>query len=295
MRTGVLFMLLLAHSVGLSLAGRLPLTVQEIGLMLRSGCSPAAVQIELGAKHLLAPPTATEEAALVRAGATAELIGAMKNGAYTIPAGEAAAAQSELASQALQRAKQAEESRKMDTLYRSQLARSRAATAGQAAVNHPVAAAVKGSLVTFKNGSFSPYDDEALPAKKLIALYFSAHWCAPCRKFTPQLVEWYNRVSAQHPEFEIVFMSNDRSQFAMETYMRETQMPWPAIDFTKLAGKSALSKLAGDGIPCLVLVDATGKVISDSYAGKQYLGPAKVVSDLDAIFAQQGRQVAQGH
>ena len=35
----------------------------------------------------------------------------------------------------------------------------------------------------------------------------------------------------------------------------------------------------------LTFVDATGKVISGTYAGAQYLGPAKVLGDLDAIFA----------
>jgi Thioredoxin-like len=44
--------------------------------------------------------------------------------------------------------------------------------------------------------------------KKLVALYFSAHWYAPCRKFTPQLVKFHNRVAPQHPEFEIVFISS---------------------------------------------------------------------------------------
>ena len=67
--------------------------------------------------------------------------------------------------------------------------------------------------------------------------------------------------------------------------MREANMPWPAIDFSKLASKDAIRKYAGSGIPCLVVVDPSGKVISDSFAGKEYLGPAKVLSDLDNIFA----------
>ena len=45
--------------------------------------------------------------------------------------------------------------------------------------------------------------------------------------------------------------------------------------------------------PDLVLLDASGKVVSDSYAGKEYLGPQKVLADLDQIFAGGGR-VAQG-
>ncbi len=38
------------------------------------------------------------------------------------------------------------------------------------------------------------------------------------------------------------------------------QMPWPGVSFDKLAGKEALTKYAGGGIPCLVVVDASGKV-----------------------------------
>jgi nucleoredoxin len=79
----------------------------------------------------------------------------------------------------------------------------------------------------------------------------------------------------------------------MEAYMRETNMPWPAIDYQKLPSKEALKKNAGDGIPSLVLVDQTGRVLSTSYAGKEYLGPAKVLADLDSIFA--GNKIAQIH
>jgi nucleoredoxin len=143
----------------------------------------------------------------------------------------------------------------------------------------------KGDLVSRINGGLAHFDDEALAKKKLIALYFSAHWCAPCRKFTPRLVEFYNRVAPQHPEFEIVFFSNDRSRPAMETYMRATKMPWPAVDFAKLPGKEA-NRYGGAAIPSLVVLDASGKVILDSYAGKEYVGPEKVLAGLDAILAK---------
>ncbi len=72
----------------------------------------------------------------------------------------------------------------------------------------------------------------------------------------------------------------------METYMREVQMPWPAIEYAKLESKAELKKLTGDGIPSLVTIDANGKIVSSSYEGQQYVGPAKVVADLDAILAK---------
>jgi hypothetical protein len=72
----------------------------------------------------------------------------------------------------------------------------------------------------------------------------------------------------------------------METYLRETQMPWPAVDFAKLPGKEALQKYGGTNIPCLVVLDASGKVILDTYVDKKYVGPEKVLTALDAIFAK---------
>ena len=34
--------------------------------------------------------------------------------------------------------------------------------------------------------------DSVLADKKIIAFYFSAHWCPPCRLFTPVLAEFYS-------------------------------------------------------------------------------------------------------
>ena len=46
---------------------------------------------------------------------------------------------------------------------------------------------------------------------KQIGLYFSAHWCPPCRGFTPKLVEWYNTNKAER-NLEIIFVSLDRDK-----------------------------------------------------------------------------------
>lgn len=255
--------------------------------MLRSGYSSEAVQRELSVRRLAAPCDAAAEKILREAGMAPALIDAIKSGSYGISPADAQAAQNELNAQAARRARAAEESRKFNTLYQDQLARARAAAPATNNTPNVLASQFKGDLVSWKNGSLVRFDDEPLAKKKLIALYFSAHWCGPCRKFTPQLVEFYNRVAPQHPEFEIVFVSDDRSPAAMETYMRDAQMPWPAIDFAKLPGKQALKKYAGDGIPCLVLLDASGKVISDTYAGKNRVGPEKVLTDLPSILANE--------
>jgi nucleoredoxin len=277
-------------------AAQLPLTTKDIGLMLRMGYSASALTQELSTRRFADTLDATNEAQLTKAGASAELIGALKNGTYSVSPEEIARAKAQLAAQAERRAIEAERSRQLNSLYQDRVAKERAAAQVNAAHASATYNFLKGALVRPENGALVHADDEPILHKKLIAYYFSAHWCPPCRTFTPQLVEYYNRVAPQHPEFEVILYSFDKSAAAMEAYMRETNMPWPAIDYQKLADKGELKKSAGDGIPSLILVDDTGKLLSSSFAGKEYLGPAKVLADLDAIFAGTApAKVAQSH
>ena len=281
------FVLLVLVATAFSGVARvLPLTAKEVALMLRAGYSSQTVQEELAARHFAGACDAAAEKVLRDAGASEALIEVLKKGAYQSSPADAQAAQDQIALQKQRQALEAERSRKFNTLYQSQLARERAAAPPKTESSSAITDLLKGDLVTWKTGSLVRFDDEQLGKKKLIAFYFSAQWCGPCRKFTPKLVEFYNQTAAQHPEFEIVFVSSDKSPFGMETYMRESHMPWPAIDFAKLPGKAAIKKYAGESIPCLVVVDAAGNVVADTYAGKNYLGPEKVIGDLTAMFAK---------
>ena len=64
---------------------------------------------------------------------------------------------------------------------------------------------------------------------KIIGLYFSAHWCPPCKMFTPKLVEWYNKFKGTEKgkKLEIVFVSSDRDEDSFNEYYGE--MPWHAL------------------------------------------------------------------
>jgi len=104
---------------------------------------------------------------------------------------------------------------------------------------------------------------------KPIGLYFSAHWCPPCRGFTPKLVEFYN--SGLKEKMEIVFVSSDRDENAFKEYFGE--MPWQALPYEKRKEKEELSDAFGvQGIPSFVVINPDGTVITTE-------GRAKVMSD----------------
>jgi len=95
---------------------------------------------------------------------------------------------------------------------------------------------------------------------KVYAFYFSAHWCPPCRGFTPKLTEWYKK-DLKAKGLEIVFVSSDRDEDAFKEYFGE--MPWLALDFSDRKRKEQLSNLFGvQGIPTVTIIDKDGSVIT---------------------------------
>lgn len=165
-----------------------------------------------------------------------------------------------------------------------------ALSAGLTAAAHAeaIAPTLKGDLVALSGKKVKKFDDAALASAKHFAIYYSAHWCGPCRAFTPKLVEWYKTNKAAHQDFELIFVSSDHSEKEMEGYMAEAGMPWPALDYGKKKNNKSVTKLAGRGIPCLVFLDAEGNVLSNSYEGTNYVGPNKVLADIEKTLKAGG-------
>jgi nucleoredoxin len=139
---------------------------------------------------------------------------------------------------------------------------------------------MSGKLVSLKGKTLSPHSREAIQGAKYYALYYSAKWCPPCRGFTPELVTAYNELKAKHPDFEVIFVSSDEDQDAMQSYMTDYKMPWPAVRFDLVKSLSAVKRHKEKGIPNLVFLTADGEVLSTSYVNGKYVGPRKVLGDI---------------
>lgn len=275
----VVSLILAVILANLAHAGPQPLTNKEVVLMLRTGFSSESVLAEIVQRHVAEPLDALTKKSLVELHATQPLIAALESNAFAATSAEMVAPKAPATRPAASPAIATPPPPKVGAI--------------PVPNEHAIMKAMHGKLVLCRDGVVSQSDDSVLENKKLIALYFSAHWCGPCRRFTPQLVNFYDQLEPQHPEFEIIFVSSDHSRFNWETYMRDMRMPWPAVDYDRVAELGPLRDLGGDGIPSLVLLDANGRVLSSTYENGKRLGPEKVLDDLQRIFASGANALAQ--
>ncbi|WAQ95333.1 NXN-like protein [Mya arenaria] len=113
---------------------------------------------------------------------------------------------------------------------------------------------LEGNMI--KDGQPFAFTDE-----ECIGIYFSAHWCPPCRQFTPKLKTFYNGVRSQGHKFEVVFVSADLDEESFDENLQE--MPWAALRYDHSEIKDSMSEKFGlIGIPNLIIVDRQGNVIT---------------------------------
>lgn len=110
-------------------------------------------------------------------------------------------------------------------------------------------------------GKDKKYDSSVLNTP-FIGVYFSAHWCPPCKAFTPVLGDFYNKVNKDKKQIEIVFSScdNDLSQF--NGYFNS--MPWIAFPFGDQINQDLSDKFNVQSIPTFIILNKDGKIIDSN-------------------------------
>ncbi len=104
---------------------------------------------------------------------------------------------------------------------------------------------------------------------KYLGIYFSAHWCGPCRYFTPKLQAFRD---ANKENFEVVFISLDLDRknrnpaghlAKKKEYMESAKMDWYTIHRNYGSAHALLNTTGKRGIPTLVVFSPEGKYITN--------------------------------
>lgn len=122
-----------------------------------------------------------------------------------------------------------------------------------------------GDIFVDRHGATTKLSD-ITAAGKHVGLYFSAHWCGPCRHFTPRLIATYEKLTREGKPFEIIFVSSDKNATQFEEYHGE--MPWLALPFNDRQRKEKLSQFFGvRGIPSFVMITPELKLLNPNARG----------------------------
>ena len=105
-----------------------------------------------------------------------------------------------------------------------------------------------------------PSKDGVPEDKKIVCFYFSAHWCPPCRQFTPMLKEFHDKTKDQG--VVVVFVSSDKTEKDMNEYFNESHGDWLRVPHKSTLAKELKGHFHINGIPTLVVCKRDGKVIT---------------------------------
>ncbi|KAJ1272687.1 hypothetical protein BS78_06G222100 [Paspalum vaginatum] len=90
---------------------------------------------------------------------------------------------------------------------------------------------------------------------KTTCLLFSAHWCRPCRNFTPNLVQIYKSLRNSGKNIETIFISLDPDENTFWDHFKG--MPWLALPFNTGLGQKLCTHFGIEHIPALIPLSAT--------------------------------------
>merc|ERR1711964_772522 len=136
-------------------------------------------------------------------------------------------------------------------------------------------------------GKSGDIDTKTLNECDLVGIYFSAHWCPPCKAFTPKLASWYKQQKQAGKKVEIVFVSSDQNQTEFDHHFGE--MPWLSCKYSDSKGRASLKKTFGvSGIPQLTFLHPATMTYTQTFSiwsytndGRGFIGS----NDFDTIVA----------
>ena len=265
-----------------------PMTAKDVALMARSGYSEEEIFAEVQKRHFAVPIDAAIEQAMFNGGASKALIAKLKAGNFVLTAEQ----QIYLARVAAEQRAAAMEREQSESAMLQRQRDDAATLANSVNTRDNIVKLLDGKLVRLQASEIVPYSTSNLRDVRMYAFYYSAGWCGPCRKTTPVLAEWYRKTKAAHPEFELIFVSNDKSDITYADYMRKNAMPWPAVRYSDVRDP-AVNQFAGKSIPWLSVVSRAGAALTKNAAGGEYTDPEQIMQAVDTFLADLAKPGAK--
>jgi thiol-disulfide isomerase/thioredoxin len=113
---------------------------------------------------------------------------------------------------------------------------------------------------------------------KVVLLDFWATWCPPCLEEAPALAAAYEKYRDQG--FEIIGISLDQNQAALEKFTKDNNMPWPQFFDGQGWDNELAKRFKIQSVPTVWLLDREGKLTDASPRGE------RLVPAIEAALAQ---------
>ena len=124
------------------------------------------------------------------------------------------------------------------------------------------ASVLAGDILPMLDGALENEDGIPQPPEaikgKIVGLYFSAGWCPPCRRFSPELAQFQEQNS---DEFVVCFVSSDRSEADMLSFVKGKS--FLRVPFGSPTRRQIQAKLGVSMLPTLLIIGTDGHILTD--------------------------------
>ena len=138
---------------------------------------------------------------------------------------------------------------------------------------------VEGVRNVMRDAAGKPYSAKELGQTRAFVFFWAANWCGWCHKVSPELARFVTENSRQLKQTTVVMLNGDKQDSEMLKYLREKNLPWPAIrqaDWQRVP----YFKFTHEGsFPQLLITDRYGRILYNGFGG----GPENIRAHLAAM------------
>ncbi len=128
--------------------------------------------------------------------------------------------------------------------------------------------------------------DPELAHTDYVLVYRARLGCPRCAAFAPELARFYERVQREHPAFETVFYSEDKTAADAATVFAREKFPGRALRFDQRLAAADLASQSGELLPLVYLYDRSGALITRNGSNGGKPSATDVLAVLEAKLAE---------